>query len=450
MPRKKMGMFRQEAKQTIQLAFPIVVGELAQMALHIIDTAMVGAISYKQLAAASLVINALGIPFVIGIGMTISVSQMVSLAHGRRDSQLVSHYLFNGFFLCALTALLISFLLIGGRGLLQHMGQDPEVVAFALPFMKLMGLSIIPMLLFMTLKQFTDGLEFTKTAMILSLAGMPINIFLNWLLIYGNWGFPRLELLGAGWSTLITRSILFLTLLIVILRHKTFRRYIAVSGKQWKLKAHTLRELLYIGIPSSLQVGMEAGAFAVSGIIIGTMGAIAQASHQIALSTASFTFMVSMGLAQAGSIRVSNAYGRRNWTKISVIGRSTLVTALVYGFICAISFVVFRDQIPQLFNKNAEVLALASSLLLFAGFFQISDSTQAIGAGLLRGIKDVKIPTLLIGIAYWVIGIPLGYLFGFHFQMGAKGMWIGLIAGLSFASLFLIYRFLRMSRKGSL
>lgn len=443
-------MFRQEAKQTIQLAFPIVVGELAQMALHIIDTAMVGAISYKQLAAASLVINALGIPFVIGIGMTISVSQMVSLAHGRRDSQLVSHYLFNGFFLCTLTALLISFLLIGGRGLLQHMGQDPEVVAYALPFMKLMGLSIIPMLLFMTLKQFTDGLEFTKTAMILSLAGMPLNIFLNWLLIYGNWGFPRLELLGAGWSTLITRSVLFITLAIVILRHKTFRRYIAVSGKQWKLKARTLRELLYIGIPSSLQVGMEAGAFAVSGIIIGTMGAVAQASHQIALSTASFTFMVSMGLAQAGSIRVSNAFGRRNWTKISVIGRSTLVTALVYGFICAISFVVFRDQIPQLFNKNAEVLVLASSLLLFAGFFQISDSTQAIGAGLLRGIKDVKIPTLLIGIAYWVIGIPLGYLFGFHFEMGAKGMWIGLIAGLSFASLFLIYRFLRMSHKGSL
>ncbi|MCG7859084.1 MATE family efflux transporter, partial [Flavihumibacter sediminis] len=146
--------------------------------------------------------------------------------------------------------------------------------------------------------------------MMLSLAGMPINIFLNWLLIYGNWGFPRLELLGAGWSTLITRSILFIILAIIILRHKTFRRYIAVSSRQWKLKSRTLRELLYIGIPSSLQVGMEAGAFAVSGIIIGTLGAVAQASHQIALSTASFTFMVSMGLAQAGSIRVSNAYGR--------------------------------------------------------------------------------------------------------------------------------------------
>lgn len=449
-PAKKKAMMRQEAKQTIQLAFPIVIGELAQMALHIIDTAMVGAISYKQLAAASLVINAMGIPFVIGIGMTISVSQMVSMAHGRRDSQLVSHYLYNGFFLCSLTALLISFVLIGGRGILLHLGQDPEVVEYALPFMKLMGLSIIPMLLFMTLKQFTDGLEYTKTAMLLSLAGMPLNIFLNWLLIYGNWGFPRLELLGAGWSTLITRSILFIILAIVILKHKTFRRYIAVSSKQWKLKSQTLRELLYIGIPSSLQVGMEAGAFAVSGIIIGTMGAVAQASHQIALSTASFTFMVSMGLAQAGSIRVSNAYGRRNWTKISLIGRSTLLTALVYGCICAVSFVVFRNYIPLLFNKNEDVLALAASLLLFAGLFQISDSTQAIGAGLLRGIKDVKTPTLLIAIAYWVIGIPLGYLLGFYFDMGARGMWIGLIAGLTFASLFLIARFLKMSRKGSL
>ncbi|HEY8396332.1 MAG TPA: MATE family efflux transporter, partial [Flavihumibacter sp.] len=403
---------------------------------------------YKQLAASSLVINAIGIPFVIGIGMTISVSQMVSLAHGRRDSQKVSHYLFNGFVLCAVTAVLISMSLVLGRDFLRHLGQDPEVVEYALPFMKLMGLSIIPMLLFMTLKQFTDGLEYTKTAMVLSLCGMPLNILLNWLLIYGNWGFPRLELQGAGYATLITRSILFIVLAIVILRHKTFWRYIAVSGRQWKLKMKTMRELLYIGIPSSLQVGMEAGAFAVSGIIIGTMGAVAQASHQIALSTASFTFMVSMGLAQAGSIRVSNAFGRRNWSKISVIGNSTLLTALFYGIFCFITFMVLRHQIPLFFNKNADVVALASVLLMFAGFFQISDSTQAIGAGLLRGIKDVKMPTLLIGIAYWVIGIPLGYLFGFKLDMGTQGMWIGLIAGLTFASLFLVIRFLRMSKQG--
>lgn len=440
---------KNEASQTIKLALPIIIGELAQMALHLIDTAMVGAISYKQLAAAALVINAMNIPFVIGIGMTISVSQMVSLAHGRRDAQLVSHYLFNGFVLCTLTALAISLTLVFGKNLLHNLGQDPEVVTLAIPFMQLMGLSIIPMLLFMTLKQFADGLEFTKTAMILSLAGMPLNILLNWLLIYGNWGFPRLELAGAGWATLITRSLMFLALGAIILKHKTFEKYVAVRKNQWKLRSKTLGELLHIGIPSSLQIGMEAGAFAVSGIIIGTLGAVAQASHQIALSCASFTFMVSMGLAQAGSIRVSNALGRNDWGKIYVIGKSIILTALIYGIFCAAAFGIFRNQLPEAFNKNQQVIEMAALLLLFAAVFQISDSTQAISAGLLRGIKDVKTPTILIGIAYWVVGIPFGYVLAFHFDMGAAGMWLGLILGLTLASMFLITRFFKMTRRNT-
>lgn len=440
---------RKEAYRTLKLAVPIIIGELAQMALHIIDTAMVGAISYKQLAAAALVINAMNIPFVFGIGMTISVSQMVSMAHGKGHAKAVSHYLFNGFCLCALTAVVISLSLVLGRNFLSHLGQDTEVVTFALPFMKMMGLSIIPMLLFMTLKQFADGLEYTRTAMILSLASMPINILLNWLLIYGNWSFPRLELVGAGWATFITRTVIFLALLLIILKHRTFRPYVDVWQSQWVLRKKTLRELLGIGVPSSLQIGMEAGAFAVSGIIIGTISAVAQAAHQIALSCAAFTFMVSMGLAQAGSIRVSNAFGTKNWPKISVIGKSTLITAFIYGLICAILFVVFRHHLPEAFTKNGNVQAMAAMLLLFAAIFQISDSTQAIGAGLLRGIKDVNKPTLLIGIAYWIIGIPVGYFLAFHLNMGASGMWTGLILGLSFASLFLLTRFLRMVKRNT-
>jgi multidrug resistance protein, MATE family len=443
----KNWLMKKEASQTIKLALPIIIGELAQMALHLIDTAMVGAISYKQLAAAALVINAMNIPFVIGIGMTISVSQMVSMANGRRDAQQVSHYFFNGFCLCTFVAVVISLILVFGKNLLAHLGQDPEVVKLALPFMQLMGFSIIPMLLFMTLKQFADGLEYTRTAMFLSLAGMPVNILLNWLLIYGNWGFPRLELIGAGWATLITRTLIFLVLGAVILKHKTFSRYVAVSSSQWKLKTKTLRELLHIGIPSSLQIGMEAGAFAVSGIIIGTLGAVAQAAHQIALSCASFTFMVSMGLAQAGSIRVSNAFGRNDWFKLTLIGKSTIYTALAYGAFCAIAFVVFRNVLPKAFNDNLLVLEMTSTLILFAAIFQISDSTQAISAGLLRGIKDVKTPTVLIGVAYWVVGIPLGYLLAFYFKLGASGMWIGLITGLTLASGFLISRFLKMTKR---
>jgi MATE family multidrug resistance protein len=254
-------------------------------------------------------------------------------------------------------------------------------------------------------------------------------------------------LLGAGWSTLITRTLIFVVLAIVILKHGTFRRYISVSRRQWRLRMKTLRELLHIGVPSSLQLGMESGAFAASGILIGTISAVAQAAHQIAISCASFTFMASMGLAQAGSIRVSNAYGRGDQAKISLIGRSTLVTALLYGSFCAIGFILFRNELPKAFNKNEAVLQMGSVLLLFAAIFQISDSTQAIGAGLLRGIKDVKTPTLLIAVAYWVIGLPLGYVLAFVFHMGATGMWLGFIAGLTLASVFLLARFLKMTRE---
>lgn len=438
---------RKEASQTLRLAFPIIIGELAQMSLHIIDSAMVGAISYKQLAATALVINGVNIPFVFGIGMTISISQMVSLANGRGDKKAVSHYLFNGFALCALTALVISFTLVFGRNFLHNLGQDPDVVAYAIPFLKLIALSIIPMILFMALKQFADGLEHTRIAMALSLLSLPVNVFLNWLLIFGNWGFPRLELLGAGWATLVTRILLFFSLLLVVLKHRNFRDYMDVRKSEWVLRWQTWRELLGIGVPSSLQIGMEAGAFAVTGIIIGTIGAVAQAAHQIALSCASFTFMVSMGLSQAGSIRTSNAFGRADWPKINRIGKSTLVTAVLYGVFCAALFVLFRNQLPGFFTSNNDVHLLAALLLLMAGIFQISDSTQAIGAGLLRGIKDVKTPTVLIGIAYWVVGIPSGYFFASGLKMGAVGMWLGLILGLTFASVFLQTRFFKMVKR---
>lgn len=438
---------KNEAFNTLKLAVPIIIGELAQMMLHIIDSAMVGAISYKHLAATSLVISALNIPLVLGIGMTISVAQMVSMAHGQNDSAKVSHYFYNGFWLCAVTAIVISLTLVFGRNILYYLGQDPEVVELSLPFMKLMGLSMIPMLLFMTLKQFTDGLQYTRTAMLLSLCSMPINIFLNWLLIYGNLGFPRLELVGAGWATLITRILIFMVLGVIVLRHKTFREFILLRHSEWKYNASTMRSLLKIGIPSSLQVGMEAGAFAITGIIIGTMGAVPQAAHQIALGCAALTFMVSFGLSHAGSIRTSNAFGAGDWPKIAVIGKSTLLAGVIYGLMCAIMFVLLRNVLPTIFNENAEVVALASLLLLLAGIFQISDATQVIGAGLLRGIKDVKIPTYLVAVAYWVIGIPAGCLFAFGFDMGAAGMWLGFIVGLTMAGAFLSFRFLRTVKK---
>lgn len=434
-----------QAKNTLSLAVPIIVGEVAQISLGLIDSAMVGAISYKQLAAAALVMSVINIPFVFGIGITISVAQMVSMANGKRDAKQVSHYLFNGFWLCTLVAVIIALGLEGGKSILFHLNQDPEVAELAVPYLQVMGWGIIPMILFLALKQFADGLEYTKTAMIFSLCAIPLNIILNWLFIFGHWGFPRWELYGAGVATLITRTVIFIALAAVILFHRTFKRYIIIGKRVWVFRWNTMKDLLYIGIPSAFQIGMEAGAFAVSGILVGTLGAVSLAAHQIALSLASFTFIISMGLSQAGSIRVSNAFGRRDQPVIAAIGKSTIAMALIYGVFCAAIFALLRNQLPYIFNDNAEVVALASLLLLFAALFQISDSTQVITAGLLRGIKDVQVPTVFIFIAYWVIGLPFGYYLTFNAGMGAIGIWIGFITGLTGSAIFLSLRFRKMA-----
>jgi MATE family multidrug resistance protein len=437
-------ILRAEAIKTWKLSAPIILGELTQMALGVIDNIMVGSISYKHLAAAALVIGVMNIPFVLGIGMTISISQTVSMSHGRKDALKVSHYLYNGFWLCTIAAIIIALLLNFSKNILFHLSQDHDVAVLAAPFLQVMGWSTIPMIMFISLKQFTDGLERTRTAMLLSFTALPVNIFINWLLIYGNWGFPRLELIGAGLGTLITRVIIVIVFIIVLQKHSMFSKYIAVRKNQWKLQWATIKELLHIGIPSSMQVALESGAFAVSGIIIGTLGAVQLASHQIAISCASLAFMISWGLAQGGSIRISNAWGRNNWRDISVIGRSTLLSGLLYGIFAAICFTCLRNILPLAFNNNRAVLALSSILMLYAAVFQISDATQAIGAGLLRGIKDVKVPTVYIAIAYWVVGIPLGCLMAFTYKMGAAGMWIGFVGGLTFSSVFLNRRFFKM------
>ncbi|MEO5890536.1 MAG: MATE family efflux transporter [Ferruginibacter sp.] len=438
---------RNEAFKTWKLSAPIILGELTQMALGIIDSIMVGKISYQHLAAAALVNSVMNIPFVLGFGMTMSISQTVSMANGRKDDLRVSHYLYNGFWLCTISAIIIALVLNFSKNILFHIGQDESVATLGVPYLQIMGWSIIPMMMFIGIKQFTDGLERTRTAMMLSILALPINILLNWLLVYGNWGFPRLELTGAGYGTLMTRVLILVIFVIVLFVHPFFKRYMAVRKDQWKLRMDTIKELLHIGVPSGLQVGMESGAFAVSGIIIGTLGAVQLAAHQIAISCASVAFMVSWGLAQGGSIRVSNAWGRNNWNDIANIGKSTLVSGICYGILGVLLFALFRNILPLAFNNDTEVLGLASVLMLYAAVFQVSDATQAIGVGLLRGVKDVKVPTLYIAIAYWVVGIPVGCLMAFTFKMGAAGMWIGFVSGLTFSSLFLNNRFFKLLQR---
>lgn len=259
-------------------------------------------------------------------------------------------------------------------------------------------------------------------------------------------GFQRLDLVGTGIGTLITRILIAITLIVIVTRHKRFTAYINVRTEAWKISWKTWKELLHIGIPSSLQYGLEAGAFSVSGVMIGWLGATAQAAHQIALNLASATFMAALGLSLGGSIRVANAYGRNDPLQMRRIGISTLIGGLAYGTICGILFIIFQHKLPYFFTNNAEVAAIASGLLVLGAIFQISDATQAIGVGLLRGIKDVKLPTAFVAIAYWLIGIPVGYMLSFKLKMGPAGIWIGFITGLTVSSVLLNGRFLNKTK----
>ncbi len=438
---------KSEIRRTLIIAIPIILGNMTQMILGIIDSAMVGQINSIQLAAGSLVNNVLAVPFTIGIGATMAISPLVAMSAGREDSKGASHFLYNGFILCTLLAIVIGVAIHLGSDILFHLNQDESVALLAYDYLIIMGYSTIPMLMFLALKQFTDGLEYTRVAMTLSLLSIPINIGLNYLLIFGKMGFPRLELYGAGIGTLVTRILILVAMIYVVMKSRKFQKFVETRKETWKVSFRSWKELLEIGIPSSMQYAMETGAFAFSGIMVGWLGAVHLASHQIALNIASLTFMVSLGLSAAGAIRVGNAYSRKDFAAVRNIGFGTLWTSVVYGVVCGILFVLLRNYLPYIFNDEPAVIAIASGLLLWAAIFQISDSVQAIGVGLLRGIKDVRMPTIFVAVAYWMLGIPAGYFLAFEMGYESMGVWMGFVIGLSCSAVFLTFRFNRVTLK---
>ncbi len=436
-------------RRIIAVSIPIILGNMTQIILGIIDSAMVGSIDSVLLAGSALVNNILAIPFIMGIGLSYAISPLVATANGNDEKQRSFHIAVNGFLLCAIFAVIVGIGIHLGSNIVFHLDQDEAVANVSREYLIIMGWSTVPMLMFLSLKQFTDGLEFTRTAMYLALSSIPLNIFLNYLFIFGKFGLPRYELFGAGIGTLVTRIVIFIALLVVILKTDKYAPYRVHFKDSMRIRMRTLRRLLKIGIPSSLQYAMESGAFAVSGIMIGWFGAIQLAAHQIAMSVAALTFMVSMGLSAAGSILVGNHLGRRDLEGARLVGKKTLIMGLIYGVCCALLYILTNNYIPYFFNDEPQVIKYAAMLLIFAGVFQISDAIQAIGVGLLRGLYDVKIPTILISISYWVIGIPFGYYLAFHTSLESRGIWIGLVTGLSIAASTMTYRFFRISKNRS-
>ncbi|MCO5248031.1 MAG: MATE family efflux transporter [Chitinophagales bacterium] len=438
---------KKEFGLTLKIAFPLILSNVTQIALGLIDTAMVGSIDYMQLAAAALVTNVIAIPQIAAIGLTTAMTPLVAIANGQDNTFSASRFLYNGVFVCLVTGIIIAISLELNPDILYHLGQDEKVVAIAIPYFKVMAWSLIPMTFFLSMKQFCDALEYTKVAMTFSLLSIPLNVSLNWVLIFGHFGLPRLELLGAGIGTIMTRILMALGLLYYIYHAPRFKKYLDIKKEAWKFKMDVISQFLRLGIPTSFQFGIEVAAFAISGIIIGWFGPVQQASHQIAINICTFTFMIIVGISTAGSIRVSNALGRNQLKELQTIGKSTFLLGASFGIGFAILYIIFHKYIPYIFNQQKEIIELAATLLLFASVFQLSDATQSMGSGLLRGIKDVQLPTLFVGFAYWVIGLPLGYYLGVVLDMKAYGIWIGFVFGLTTSSILLNLRFKSLVEK---
>jgi len=438
--------YASHVKATIQLSFPVVIAQLGNVLMGFIDNLMIGELGYVPLSASSLANGFFIIIVIIGIGITMAISPLVAEAHGAEREDLIGDYLRNGTAVGVGCGVVLGLMVLFLTELMPYLDQPPEDVALAMPYTRILSASTLPMMVFLAYKQFTDGLSRTRVAMYVTLIGLLANTFINWLLIYGNWGLPRLELNGAGIGTLISRTIMAVLMGLYILKSPRFQAYGVISG--WnRFKGRYIVRILKLGIPSGFQYFFEAGAFVGAALMVGWIGSAERAAHQIVIQMASITFMVVIGISAGATIRVGNNLGRKNWLEVQRAGLAGVYLSAAFMTCSAITFYLTRYYLPQWFVDETFVIEIAASLMIFAAFFQLFDGIQAVAVGILRGIQDVRIPTLITFIAYWVVNLPLGYALGFIFDFGVQGVWVSFSISLFIASVLLTGRFVRITRR---
>lgn len=435
-------VYRQHYKTTFWLAYPVVLSQLGHIMVSVADSVMAGRLGTTQLAAASLGNSIFTIVLVFGLGISYSMTPMVARADGRNNHSRIALVLTNGLVLNTLLGAVLFLVFFGLSPLITYLDQPAAVEAMALPYVNVLFLSMVPLMIFQAFKQFAEGLSLTKQSMYISIFANVINIGLNYVLMYGKLGFPAMGLIGAAWATLFSRILMAFMMGAYILMHKRFERYWSYLSWQHLSWAHISR-MFKIGMPISMQMIFEMGAFSFSAVMIGWMGARELAAHQIALNIASITYMMASGISAAATIRVGKLRGTGDLQSVHHAGYSSLILGAVFMAGSAILIILAKDFIPLLYVKDVEVQALATQLLIIAAIFQLSDGVQVVGLGALRGLEDVKVPSLISLFSYWLFALPLGYVLGFWFELGPIGIWLGLLIGLTTSALLLFLRFKR-------
>lgn len=438
--------YRNHYKENLRLGFPVIMGQVGHMMTSLVDNAMVGNINSTLLAASSLANTVFIMIYIFGLGLSIGLTPAVGRAYGNEKHGQIASYLKNGKIIYLWTGFMLTIAMWVASYFFDKLDQPAEVVVEAIPYFLTLSISMVPFMYYMSLKQFAEGVTLTMPAMWAGLAGNVVNVILNYLLIYGEFGFPRWELFGAGVATTIARSLMAVFLFIILSRDKRVQKYLR-AAKRLKIRRESVVNLLKIGVPIGFQFVLEVSAFVAGTIMMGWLGVFPLAAHQIAISLSALAFLVATGIATAATIRVSNFLGNERYHKMRVAGNSAYVMGMALMIFTALCFIFLGRQISMIFTNDEAVIVLSTQLLVIAGFFQIVDGAQAVGLGILRGLEDVKVPTIIVVIAYWVLSIPLSYIFAFTFDMGAEGVWYGYLAGLSFSGVFLYLRFLNYSKK---
>ncbi|WP_456463530.1 MATE family efflux transporter [Lutibacter sp.] len=442
----KLKNYTSEFKNNLKLATPIMMGSLGHLLVGLIDDIMVGRLGPVELAATSLGNSLVFIALSIGIGFSFAITPLIAESDGEGDEEKGRNIFQHGLILMTILGVAVFGMLLFIKPILYHLDQPEEVVVLAIPYYEIVAMSMIPLMIFQGFKQFADGLSQTKYAMYATILTNVVNIILNFALIYGIWIFPRLELVGAAIGTLISRVVMVVFLYVVLMKKEKFVIYMKrLQFKEIKIK--TFKKIISIGFPTALQMLFEVGLFTASVLLAGTLGALPQAANQIALKLASTTFMIAVGIGVAATIRVSNQKGLNNFIELRRIAFSNFLLILIIMFTFSIAFMVFRNVLPWMFTDNLEVIKIASSLLIIAGFFQLSDGLQAVILGGLRGLQDVNIPSGITFIAYWIIGFPVCYYLGRIADLGTLGIWIGLLTALTSSAIMLFFRFNYLSNK---
>ena len=438
--------FKAHFRKNLSLAYPVMLSHLGQVTVQVADSMMVGRIGKEPLAAVSFANSIFVIFLVMGIGMSYAITPQTAQADGEKNIPKLTEILKHGLLINVVFGLCLLLAICSGEQFLWYFNQPEIVVELSIPYLRIISLSLLPFMVYQAFRQFAEGLGFTKQSMYITISGNILNIILNYIFIFGKFGLEPMGLYGAGLATFVARTGMAISMVSFVYFNHRFKSYWQ-NFRFGNFSFALIRFNLSLGFPMAFQLIFEVSTFGLAAIMIGWMGTVPLAAHQIAINMASITYMVALGISAAATIRVGNQLGQKDYKTMRNAAMTCFIMAIGLMSVAAVLFIFGRNFFPILYIEDSQVIEQAAILMIVAGLFQLSDGIQVVALGALRGMSDVKIPTLITLIAYWIIGLPLGYVFGFTLGQGALGVWYGLLAGLTIAAVLLFIRFNNLSMK---